>query len=136
MPTKQRKSKRLTEKQRLELAKFAEKMDTMVPSEFQEVIFERARTQQGRFVVDAGPGSGKTTTAIKASSFFSGKRSLFLAFNKKIQEDTALKLKAIKSKATASTLHGFGLSCLIAYRSGQWELDDDKYEKIVKSYLN
>lgn len=135
MPRK-KKTESLTEKQRQDLARFVEKINTMVPSEYQEAIFEHARSQAGRYVVDAGPGSGKTTTAIKASSFFK-KRSLFLAFNRKIKEDTKLKLQALKSKASASTLHSFGLSCLIAYRRGaECEVDDNKYEKIISGFLD
>lgn len=124
-----------SEEQEREMARFVEKIMSLVPSEQQQAIFERAKSQRGRFVVNAGPGSGKTTTAIKASTYFEGK-AIYLAFNRKIRLDTQQKLKALRSKVLPSTLHAFGLSCLQAYMRGKCVVDEDKYEKLADEYLN
>jgi superfamily I DNA/RNA helicase len=128
------KEKPLTKQQREELARFVEKINNTVPSPHQEIIFERARSQRGRYVVIAGPGVGKTWTSIKASTFFED-RALFLAFNRKVKRDTKEKLKAIKSKSTSSTLHSFGLACLQTFKEGQCRVDDEKYERIAGQFI-
>src|SRR5450755_2917141 len=91
--TKSKKQEPLSEEQKRELAHFVEKINHMVPSDYQQAIFEQAKTQHGRYVINAGPGSGKTTTAIKASTYFTG-RALYLAYNNKIMLDTHHKLAA------------------------------------------
>ncbi len=117
-------------------ASFIEKINTAAPNEHQAAIFEAAKSQQGRYVVLAGPGSGKTFTAIKASTQFTGS-AIYFSYNKKIQLDTNFKLVAIDSKMTATTAHSFGLSCLMAFNRGQCKVDDKetKYPTLIKKYL-
>jgi len=109
------KAQKLTEQQREELAHFVEKMNTLIPSEQQELIFARAKRNTGHYVINAGPGSGKTTTAIKLSTYFTDSSSIYFSFNKKIQIDTSRKLNALGSKMIASTVHSFGLQCMNDY---------------------
>ncbi len=78
-PGYQRKKRELSEEQQEELRRFVEKIQNLQPSEFQERIFEAARSGRGKYVVNAGPGSGKTTTAIKLSTFFPG-RAIYFSF--------------------------------------------------------
>jgi DNA helicase II / ATP-dependent DNA helicase PcrA len=115
---------------------FVEKIQTAVANEHQQAIFAAAQSGAGRYVVIAGPGSGKTFTSIKASTFFPGK-SVYFSYNKKIQQDTNLKLVAINSRMYATTAHAFGLSCLQAYTKGKVKVDDqeEKYHNIAVQYL-
>ena len=131
------KTQKLTEQQREELARFVEKMNTLVPSEQQELIFERAKTNTGRYVINAGPGSGKTTTAIKLSTFFTDTSSIYFSFNKKIQVDTTRKLNALGSKMTASTVHSFGLLCMNDYfgKDAKCQMKNSKYDDLIESYI-
>jgi hypothetical protein len=119
-----------------EQAPFIEKIRTAQLNEHQQRIYEAAQSGQGRYVVLAGPGSGKTFTSIKASTCFTGK-SIYFSYNKKIQIDTNDKLVAIDSPMIATTAHAFGLSCLMGYTRGQCKVDDDgdKYRTIVKQYI-
>lgn len=140
-PNKKRKSRtQLTVAERAyikaEQAGFVEKINTAEANEHQQAIFEAAQSQQGRYVVLAGPGSGKTFSSIKASTFFTGS-AIYFAYNKKIQMDTTSKLIALDSRMAATTTHAFGLGCLQAYNRGQCVVDDkgEKYSDIIAEYL-
>ncbi len=131
------KTEKLTDQQREELARFVEKMNTLVPSEQQELIFERAKTNTGHYVINAGPGSGKTWTSIKLSTFFTDSSSIYFSFNKKIQKDTSRKLHALGSKMTASTVHSFGLQCMNDYfgQHAKCQMKDSKYGDITEAQI-
>lgn len=133
-PGYQRKKRELSEEQRVELQRFVEKINSLQPSEFQEAIFAAARTSSGKYVVNAGPGSGKTTTAIKLSTYFPG-RAIYFSFNKKIQVDTNAKLRALGSKMFALTLHAFGKSCIEKYLGRESDVDDDKYSRLIDDFV-
>jgi len=131
------KAKPLTTEQREELARFVEKMKTLVASEQQELIFARAKTNAGRYVINAGPGSGKTTTAIKLSTYFTDTSSIYFSFNKKIQVDTSRKLNALGSKMIASTVHSFGLQCMNDYfgQHAKCQMKDSKYSDLIEAQI-
>jgi len=131
------KTQKLTEQQREELARFVEKMNTLVASEQQELIFARAKTNTGRYVINAGPGSGKTTTAIKLSTYFTDNSSIYFSFNKKIQVDTSRKLDALGSKMIASTVHSFGLQCMNSFfpSSQPCQMKDSKYSDLIEAKI-
>jgi hypothetical protein len=125
-----------------EQAAFIAKINSAHPNEHQAAIYAAAQSGSGRYVVLAGPGSGKTFTSIKMSTSFTGK-SVYFSYNKKIQLDTNEKLVAIDSPMVATTAHAFGLSCLIAFlRGAECRVDGDesedgekKYQAIVDRYL-
>lgn len=131
------KTQKVTEQQREELARFVEKMNTLVPSEQQEVIFERAKTNTGHYVINAGPGSGKTWTSIKLSTFFTDSSSIYFSFNKKVQVDTTHKLNALGSKMTASTVHSFGLMCMNNFfdHKAKCQMKNSKYDDLIQDYM-
>ena len=133
-PGYQRKKRELSEEWKEELRRFVEKIQNLQASSFQERIFEAAQTGQGKYVVNAGPGSGKTTTAIKLSTFFPG-RAIYFSFNKKIQLDTNDKLRALGSKMFALTLHAFGKSCIEKYLGRESDVDDDKYSRLIDDFV-
>jgi hypothetical protein len=125
-----------------EQASFIAKMASAQPNEHQAMIYAAAQSGAGRYVVLAGPGSGKTFTSIKMSTSWTGK-CIYFSYNKKIQLDTNDKLVAIDSPMIATTAHAFGLSCLIAYLRGavckvdgdESDDGDKKYRAIVKQYM-
>ncbi len=125
-----------------EQAAFIEKINSAELNEHQQAIVEAAKSGKGRYVVLAGPGSGKTFTSIKMSTCWTGK-CIYFSYNKKIQLDTNDKLVAIDSKMIATTAHAFGLSCLIGYLRGaecrvdgdESDDEDKKYPAIVKAYM-
>ena len=131
------KTQKLTEQQREELAHFVVKIKTLVPSEQQQRIFECAKTNTGRYVIIAGPGTAKTTTAIMLSAFFTDSSSIYFSFNKKIQVDTTRKLDALGSKMTASTVHSFGLMCMNNYfpKDTKCQMKNSKYDDLIESYM-
>lgn len=129
------KTKKLTKAEiKKKQAAFVERIRTAQANEHQAAIFAAAESGAGKYVVLAGPGSGKTFTSIRASVAFAGK-AIYFSFNKKIAEDTAEKLIALDSRMSATTVHAFGLSCLMVFTSGKCRVDDDKYKKLVKAYL-
>ncbi len=125
-----------------EQAVFIAKINSAQPNEHQAAIYAAAQSGAGKYVVLAGPGSGKTFTSIKMSTSFTGK-SVYFSYNKKIQLDTNEKLVAIDSSMVATTAHAFGLSCLIIFLRGaecrvdgdNSEDEDKKYQAIVKQYM-
>jgi len=133
-PGYQRKTRSISEGRQEELRQFVEKIQNLQPSAFQAAIFAAAKTGQGQYVVNAGPGSGKTTTAIKLSTFFPG-RAIYFSFNKKIQVDTNDKLRALGSKMFALTLHAFGKSCIEKYLGRESDVDDDKYSRLIDDFV-
>jgi DNA helicase II / ATP-dependent DNA helicase PcrA len=134
-PGYQRKRRELSEEQQEELRRFVEKINHLQPSEYQEAIFAAAKTGRGKYVVNAGPGSGKTTTAIKLSTFFMSRRAIYFSFNKKIQVDTSRKLEALGSRMVASTLHSFGKAAIEEYLGTKSQVDDHKYERLIEAFL-
>jgi superfamily I DNA/RNA helicase len=134
-PGYQRKKRELSEEQKEELRRFVEKINHLQPSEYQEAIFAAAKTGRGKYVVNAGPGSGKTTTAIKLSTFFMSRRAIYFSFNKKIQVDTSRKLDALGSRMTASTLHSFGKAAIEEFLGTKSQVDDHKYERLIEAFL-
>lgn len=134
-PDYQRRKRGLNADQLEELRRFVEKINHLQPSEFQEAIFAKARTGRGKYVVNAGPGSGKTTTAIKLSTFFTSGRAIYFSFNKKIQTDTNYKLEALGSRMVAYTLHAFGKAAIEVYLGHKSEVNDSKYAGLIDAFL-
>ena len=82
-------------------------------SKYQQTIEEAYRNTNCNLVINACPGSGKTTTLVRlAKQTPIASKSIFLAFNKSIQEELSKKLPFnIKAK----TLHSLGMSTLLKY---------------------
>lgn len=104
------------------------------PSEYQKAIFDWLATGEGSCVVNAVPGSGKTTTLIKGIHYIpKSLRSHFLAFNKHIAAELSLRLP---KHIGASTIHSLGLSSLCRRFRGRPEINKRKYSEIVSRYLS
>src|SRR5271165_2210458 len=72
-------------------------------SDYQKAIFRNIATGTGNLIVIARAGSAKTSTLVEGSRYIpKGKKSLFCAFNKHIQEELKSRLG---SYIECSTLH-------------------------------
>lgn len=89
----------------------------MQPSAYQSAIFDFVRDGTGNAIVDAVPGSGKTTTSVWAADYIpSTSSAIFLAFNKAIADTLSRKLPA---HVPAKTFHSFCFKPTQAYVSAR-----------------
>src|SRR5579859_6793924 len=101
------------------------------PSAYQQAIFQFVQQGRGHGVVDAVPGSGKTTTLLKSADLLrADARMLFVAFNAHSAAELSAKLKAAHSPMECSTIHSLGKRLL-----GKTRVDDKKYRNLSKEYL-
>jgi DNA helicase-2/ATP-dependent DNA helicase PcrA len=103
------------------------------PSTYQQAIFnwvQQAKKGQ-TLVISAVPGSGKTTTIVKASSLVKSTNKVFLAFNKSIATELAKKMPDTE----CSTLHSLGYRTLSKAISKRLKVDGLKYHKILKELM-
>lgn len=112
----------------------------MIPSKYQQDIYRAYSTTKSNLFIEAGPGSGKTTTILNIlnlTPFY--KKSIFLAFNKSIKEEIKNK---VNGKARVSTLHSLGLSLLRKNLNCKLTLKENKVFPLAKKnyeiskYLN
>lgn len=82
------------------------------PSDKQEKIFDTWNNTDKNILIKAVAGSGKTTTLLELLNFCKY-RTLFLAFNKSVQEEIQAKIdeKGLK-QGKALTMHSLGLSAI------------------------
>lgn len=99
----------------------------MIPSQFQQAIFDFISNGSGNGVVNAVAGSGKTTTIVEAVKLCSG-AVLFCAFNKHIE--TELSRRLAKFRTTVKTIHSIGYATLAA-RIGRMRVDGDKLRHLT-----
>jgi DNA helicase II / ATP-dependent DNA helicase PcrA len=101
-------------------------------SDYQKEIFRDISKGTGHTVVIARAGSAKTSSLVEGSKYIpKGKKSLFCAFNKHIQEELKLRLG---SYIECLTLHSLGFRG-IKQRFGNVELDNDKCWNIVEEIV-
>lgn len=103
------------------------------PSKYQKPIFEWMLHGQGNAIINAVPGSGKTTTLVNAVTFTkSTDRCIFIAFNKEIVNELNSRLEKYKN-IVAKTVHSIGYSILRRnYYDINMQLDDYKYSTYIK----
>jgi ATP-dependent DNA helicase UvrD/PcrA len=105
----------------------------IVWSDFQKAIFQDVAEGTGNTVVEAKAGSSKSTTAIECVRYIPrGKKSLFVAFNKKIAEELDERIN--KSYVLVKTLHSVGYAT-VRKRFPGIKLDVDKVEHIAANVL-
>ena len=101
-------------------------------SDYQKEIFRDIQKGSGNTIIIARAGSAKSTTIIEGSKYVQkGKKILFCAFNKSIQEELKSKLP---SHVECYTLHSLGFRA-VKQRFGNVELDNYKCWKIVESFF-
>ena len=103
-------------------------------SKYQEDIKVAYKTTSMNLVINACPGSGKTFTLLMLAKNTSPmKSSIFLAFNKSIQEELSRKLP---THVKARTLHSLGMSILLKYHSCNLKVTDGKTFKLCRDKLD
>lgn len=105
----------------------------MIPSSNQEVVYNTWTSTDSNILIQAVAGSGKTTTlmgVLERSHY----RTLFLAFNKTIQEEIQSKIEARGFvHAKAMTLHSLGLlSIRNHYGSKNVVINNNKSWQLMK----
>jgi hypothetical protein len=107
----------------------------MKPSQYQQAVLDWIENGQGDAVVNAVPGSGKTTVLLMAAEAIKSPNSLFCAFNKSIQQEIEGKLKKVNSPMKAKTIHSLGLAALNYGTGKKMNLDGYKYSNILDDLL-
>jgi DNA helicase II / ATP-dependent DNA helicase PcrA len=107
---------------------------TFLPSPEQAAIFSALASGSDNMLITAVAGSGKTTTIVEAAKTHLPKAisCRFLAFNKNIQEELALRLPPT---VTVTTFHSVGLKALRRVYP-KAVLDKDKSFTILKQRLS
>ena len=100
-------------------------------SQRQQDIFDTWKNTDENILINAGAGSGKTTTLLQLLELCEYK-TLFLAFNKSIQEEIQAKIDSKELKqGKAMTLHSLGL---LAVRQSykRWKINNGKNFDLIK----
>lgn len=101
-------------------------------SSYQKSIFQWVENGEGSCVVNAVPGSGKSTTLVESSHYIPSRlSSQFLAFNKHIVEELKTKLPR---NVSCSTIHGLGFSSIKRILT-KTKVNGNKYSKLIRQYL-
>ena len=109
-------------------------MSKIVWSEYQKAIFEEVKSGTGHCIINARAGSAKTSSLLESLKYIpSNKKTLVVAFNKKIADE--LKLKCNYPHIEISTLHSFGFK-IVKKSISNIKLDTDKSFKVIKNILN
>lgn len=102
-------------------------------SDYQKEIFRNIAKGKGNTLISARAGSAKTSSLVEGSRYIpKGKKSLFCAFNKSIQEELRAKLG---SYVECLTLHSLGLRGVKNKFGNNIEIDNYKCWKLVESFL-
>jgi hypothetical protein len=110
-------------------------MPKFIPSTYQSAIFDFVRQGEGHGLVDAVPGSGKTSTLVEAAKLLSPNcKAIFLAFNKHIAAELGRKLAEGNSPMEASTIHSLGMQALRGLGK-RLSIQEKKYHTIARAYL-
>jgi DNA helicase-2/ATP-dependent DNA helicase PcrA len=103
-------------------------------SHYQQAIFRFPTEQPGNLIIEAGPGSGKTTTMVElASQLPTTDKIIMLAFNSAIA--ATLKTK-VPRHVQSSTLNSAGWSVCRESINRSVVLVKDKVDKILKTICN
>lgn len=108
-------------------------MTQFIPSPHQAAFFKELTEGSRSIVVDAVTGSGKTTTIVHSTGLLPpGYLVLFLAFNKKIQEELERRLP---STVQCATFHSYCYRALQRALPKRPELNKDKIRDLLKENL-
>jgi superfamily I DNA/RNA helicase len=101
-------------------------------STYQQAVFADFEDDKGHTVIEAGPGSGKTTTVIEGTDYIpGGRRTVISAFNRSIQKELA---ERAPRGVEAKTFHGIGRS-VVTRAFGDIEVVEDKAKLIADEVL-
>ena len=97
----------------------------------QQAIFDCITNTENHLIVNAGAGTGKTTTIVEAANMIGNKKAAFLAFNKSIATELAERLP---EGVEAKTFHAFGFSAIRA-AGVRTKVNNFKLNNIIKDLL-
>lgn len=99
-------------------------------SKYQQNIVDFVKLNRGNLLIDAKAGSGKTSTLLLISDELlkTGKKCMFLSFNKSIAEE--LNAKINNSNCVVKTVHSLGQSFI---RSYLYKKHNTNYELVVET---
>lgn len=105
-------------------------MTSFLPSSFQEAFFSELVSGTSSIILNAVAGSGKTTTIVHATSLLPPHvLTVFLAFNKRIEEELT---KRLPSFVQCSTFHSRAYSALRRSLPKSPKVNKDKVRDILK----
>jgi superfamily I DNA/RNA helicase len=105
-------------------------MKSMIPSKYQEAIYQWVKTGTGDCVVQATAGSGKTSSLVEVANKLHTDNAIFLAFNKHIVEELQ---KRLPEKMAVKTIHSVGYGSLMKTGKKFKSPSDSKYRNICKN---
>jgi len=97
----------------------------------QTAIFDCIENTENHLIVNAGAGTGKTTTIVEAANKIGDKKAAFLAFNKSIATELAERLP---EDVEAKTFHAFGFAAIRA-AGVKTKVNNFKLNNIIKELL-
>ena len=98
----------------------------------QKEIFNGIENTENHVFINAGAGTGKTTTIVESSGKLPlGTKAAFLAFNKSIADELATKLP---EGVVAKTFHAFGFAAIRA-AGVKTKVNNYKLNNIIKDLL-
>lgn len=103
------------------------------PNKYQIKIYQEYNTSKNNIFIEAGPGSGKTTTILSLSDqtpFY--KKSIFLAFNTSIKDEIKGK---VKNNLEVSTIHSTAYRLLLKHSGVMFKLNENKTFILAKKYF-
>lgn len=104
----------------------------MIHTKEQIAIFNCIASTDDHLIVNAGAGTGKTTTIVESSKLLpQGIKAAFLAFNKEIAIELAKKLP---SDVEAKTFHAFGFAAIRA-AGVKTKVNNYKLNNVIKDLL-
>lgn len=108
----------------------------MVWSRYQEDIFDEVEEGTSHMVVDAVPGSGKTTTLIEVARRLDGMGNvLLLAFNRHIADELNGKIGSANRQARAKTVHSVCYGTLAKGLGMSLDVQTSKYSNLCKAWI-
>jgi hypothetical protein len=108
-------------------------MGKIVPSEYQEKIFDFIKNGVGNAVIEAKAGSGKTTTMVEGIKYVpKTQNALFVAFNKSICQELEKRLEGVDN-VKVRTYHSLGFQFL---RENLGITADNVKEYKYSAYIN
>lgn len=97
----------------------------------QIAIFDCIENTENHLIINAGAGTGKTTTIVEAANRINGQKAAFLAFNKSIATELAERLP---TGVEAKTFHAFGFAAIRA-AGVKTKVNNFKLNNIIKDLL-
>lgn len=94
----------------------------------QIAIFDCIENTENHLIINAGAGTGKTTTIVEAANRINGQKAAFLAFNKSIATELAERLP---TDVEAKTFHAFGFAAIRA-AGVKTKVNNFKVNNIIK----